>query len=76
MLIYGYKEKFVVYMPIFVLSCFSKILGRVMYNRLYLYLTENELLYNKQFGCQKVNFTDHTIVQIGDQIHEMFNKNI
>ena len=47
-----------------------------MYNRLYLYLTENELLYNKQFGCQKVNFTDHTIVQIGDQIHEMFNKNI
>ena len=43
-----------------------------MYNRLYLYLTENNLLYNKQFDFQK----GHSIVQLADQIHEMFNKNI
>ena len=47
-----------------------------MYNRLYLYLTENNLLYNKQFGFQKGHFTDHAIVQLADQIREMFNKNI
>ena len=47
-----------------------------MYSRLYLYLTENNLLYNKQFGFQKGHSTDHAIVQLADQIHEMFNKNI
>ena len=49
-----------------------------MYNSLYLYLTENNynLLDNKQFGFQKGHSTDHTIVQLTDQIHEMCNKNI
>ena len=35
------------YRPIFVLSCFSKILERIMYNRLYQYLTENKIIYPK-----------------------------
>ena len=59
-----------------VLPCFSKILERIMYKKLYLYLTENNLLYNKQCGFQKGHSTDHAIVQIADQIHKMFNKNI
>ena len=72
----GDKENVVNYRPIFVLPCFSKILERIMYNRLYLHLTENNLLYNKQFGFQKEHFPDHAIVQLADQIHEIFNKNI
>ena len=40
------------------------------------YLTENYLLYNKHFGFQKGHSTDHTVVKLADQIHEMFNKNI
>ena len=35
------------YWPISVLSCFSKILERMMCNRLYQYLTENKILYPK-----------------------------
>ena len=38
------------YRPISVLSCFSKILERIMYNSLYQYLTENKILYLKQFS--------------------------
>ena len=38
------------YRPISVLPCFSKILERIMYNRLYIYLAENNILFNKQFG--------------------------
>ena len=34
------------------------------------------MLYKKQFGFQKGHSTDHTIVQLADQIHEMFDKNI
>ena len=33
------------YRPISVLLCFSKILERIMYNRLYKYLIENNILY-------------------------------
>ena len=49
----GDKENVVNFRPISVLPCFSKILERIMCNGLYLYSTENNLLYNKQFGFQK-----------------------
>ena len=72
----GDKENVVNYRLISILLCFSKMLERTMYNRLYLYLTESNLLYNKQFEFQKERFTDQAIVQIPDQIHRIFNKNI
>ena len=72
----GGKENVVNYRLISILLCFSKMLERTMYNRLYLYLTESNLLYNKQFEFQKERFTDQAIVQIPDQIHRIFNKNI
>ena len=40
------------YRLISVLSCFSKILERLLYNRLYQYLAENKILYPWQFGFQ------------------------
>ena len=61
--------------PISVLSCFSKILERIMYNRLYQYLTENKILYPKQFGFQTAHSTEHAIVQLVDQILESFEYN-
>ena len=36
------------YRPISVLPCFSKILERIVYNRVYTYLQENKILYYKQ----------------------------
>ena len=63
------------YRPISVLSCFSKILERIMYNRLYQYLTENKILYHKQFGFQTGHSTEHAIVQLVDQILESFEHN-
>ena len=60
------------YRPISVLSCFSKILERVMYNPLYQYLTKNEILYPKQFGFRKGYSTEHAMVQLFDQILESF----
>ena len=52
------------------------MLERIIYNRLYLYLTENNLLYNEQFGFQKGHSTDHANVQLADQIHKMLDKYI
>ena len=46
-----------------------------MYNRLYKYLTENNLLYCKQFGFQKGHSPDHPILQFIEQINQSFEKN-
>ena len=50
--VYKSRKKYVLsnYRPISVLPCFSKILERIMYNRLYNYLNENEILNDKEFG--------------------------
>ena len=55
------------YRPISVLPCFSKILERIMYNRLYNHLMKNNILYSKQFGFQKGHSTEHAIIQFIDQ---------
>ena len=44
------------YRPISVLLCFSKLLERILYNRLFKYLIPNEILYKKQFGFQEGHF--------------------
>ena len=46
-----------------------------MYNRLYQYLTENRILYPKQFGFQTGHSAEHAIVQLVDQILEPFEYN-
>ena len=38
------------YRPISVLPCFSKMLEKIMYSRLYKYLTIEKILYHKQLG--------------------------
>ena len=60
------------YRPISVLPCFSKILERIMYNRLFKYLTTNEILHKKQFGFQKGHSTEHVIIQLIGQINNSF----
>ena len=55
-----------------VLLCFSKILERVMYNRLYQYLTDQKILHSQQVGFRKRHSTEHAIVQFVDQTYESF----
>ena len=58
-----------------VLPCFSKMLKRIMYKRLYNHLSQNHMLYTKQFGFQKSHSTEHAIIQLIDQINSSFEKN-
>ena len=62
------------YRPISVLLCFSKLLERILYNRLFKYLIPNEILYKKQFGFQEGHSTKHAIIQLTDQINNSFKK--
>ena len=45
-----------------------------MYNRIYNYLTKHQLLYNKQFGFQSNNSTDHAILHLVEDISNAFDR--
>ena len=45
-----------------------------MYNRLYSFLVENDILYDKQFGFQKEHSTEHAILQLTNQILQSFSQ--
>ena len=45
-----------------------------MYNRLYNFLLENNILYQKQFGFQNAHSTEHAILQLVNQITEAFSQ--
>ena len=62
------------YRTISVLPCFSKLLERIMYNLLYKFLLENNILYQKQFGFQNGHSTKHAILQLVNQITEAFSQ--
>ena len=59
------------YRPISFLPCFSKLLERIMYNRLY-----NNILYQKQFGFKNAHSTEHAILQLVNQITDAFRQGI
>ena len=69
----GEKSSISNYRPISVLPCFSKILERIMYNRLYNYFTANSILFNKQFGFRAGHSTEHALLELIDQICDSFN---
>ena len=70
----GERDLLTNYRLISVLPCFSKILERIMYDRLYSYLTENKILFKKQFGFRSGHSTDHALLELIDQICECFDK--
>ena len=46
----------------------------MMYNRLYKFLVESNILYQKQFGFQNARSTEHAILQLVNQITEAFSQ--
>ena len=56
------------------MPAFSKILERIMYNRLYSYFNDNNLFFKKQFGFQKNTSTEHAILQLVNEISKNFAK--
>ena len=46
-----------------------------MCNKLYKYLLQNNLSYEKQFGFQASDSTEHAVMQLISQILDAFNEN-
>ena len=62
------------YRPVSVLPVFSKVLERLMYNRLIEFINDNNLLYEYQFGFQKGKSTHMALIFLIDKITEALDK--
>ena len=56
------------YRPISVLVCFSKLLERLMVNRLTKFIDKNNILSRHQYGSRKNRSTEHAIIDFVDKI--------
>ena len=56
------------YRPISILSCFSKIIEKMMYERLYRFLNSFDILYTLQFGFRESRSTSHTLLSLTETI--------
>ena len=63
------------YRPILAPPRFSKLLERIMDNRLFKYLSENSILYEKQFGFQTSHSTENAILLLVNQLYQSFDEN-
>ena len=70
----GAKDNASNYHPISILPVFSKVLERIMYNRVYNRLDSKDLLYEKQFGFQRNTSTEHAILQLTRDVTSSFQK--
>ena len=63
------------YRPISVLPCFSKFLECITYDSFFKYLSENGIIYKKQFGFQTAHYNEHAILQHLSQLCQLFDAN-
>ena len=62
------------YRPVSVLPVFSKLLEKLVYNRLISHIKDNKLLYEYQFGFQKGKSTHLAIMMLVDKITEALDQ--
>ena len=60
--------------PISILPVVLKVLQRIIYNRVYNHLDSKGFLYQKQFGFQRNNSTEHALLQLTRDITSSFEK--
>ena len=63
------------YRPISLLSNLNKIFEKVIFNRVYDFLEDYDLLYKYQFGFRKKHSTNHALISITEQIREALDSN-
>ena len=67
------KLEYLNYRPISLLSVFSKIYEKLIYTRMYSYLTKKDLIYSKQFGFRSNHSTNHAIISITEHIRDLLD---
>ena len=71
---HGKKTELNNYRPISILPSLSKIIEKLLYNRLEKYLNDNNLLSNSQYGFRKHRSTTSAIIELNDHVLKYFDK--
>ena len=69
----GNARLFVIYRPVSVLSIFSNIYERLMYNRLCEFIELNDILYRLQFEFRKRHSTSVAVMVLTDKMTKALN---
>ena len=70
----GQKDSMDNYRPISLLSCFSKVIEKIVCNRLTLFLDSNNLITNAQYGFRKNHSTLHPLVHFANFVSSALDK--
>ena len=70
----GDKHLFTNYRPISLLSCFSKLLEKIVARQICGFLYKHKILYKHQYGFRRGHSTTHPIVHFLDRIYASLNK--
>ena len=70
----GKNNKYENYRHISVLSCFSMLLEKLMYNQLIDFIDKNQILSKHQYGFRKNRSTELAIIELVDKITKGINQ--
>ena len=65
--------QFTNYRPISLLSCFSKLLEKLVSSQMFLYLKKYNILYKHQYGFRPKHNTSHSLIHFLDKIYSALN---
>ena len=68
------NNEFKNYRPISVLTCFSKLLEKLMYKRLINHIEKNKILTQNQYGFRENRSTELAIIELVDKITQAIDK--
>ena len=68
------KNRFVNYRPISLLPVFSKILEKIVHNRLYKYCVKYNIITPSQYGFRKNHSTEHALIEFQNRIVKLLNE--
>ena len=71
---HGKKTDLNNYRPISILPALSKILEKLLYNRLEIFINENNILSDSQYGFRKNRSTTSAIIDLNDHVLKNFDK--
>ena len=63
------------YRPISILPCFSKLIEKCIFNRVYSFLCNNDILSKSQYGFRRNHSTTHALIDLQDKIISAIDKN-
>ena len=72
----GKRDEPTNYRPISILSCFSKILQKIIYRRLISFLNKHNVIQKTQYGFQKNVSTNHAIIDVVTNFSENINSKL